>query len=96
MRSAVALQHGATEDLLRATLADDDSLLTAEQRAALVLADAFLDDPAGLTAASAEQIRSALTTEQVIELVVRLMQWSGNKAMIALGLDLDEVRPQVY
>lgn len=71
-------------------------MLSDQQRAALRLADIFLDDPSGMTPEIAEQIRSSLTVEQIVELVVRLMQWSSNKTIIGLGLDLDEIRSQVY
>ena len=34
-----------------------------------------------------------LSPEQVIELVLKLMGFSSDKVMVALGLDFDEVKP---
>ncbi len=38
------------------------------------------------------EILSTLTPAQVVETVLKLMQWSSDKVMVSLGHDLDEVR----
>lgn len=92
LRSRAALESGATEELL----AEGSELPTASQRAALRVADAFLSDPNALDPAGRDEVLAELTAEQVVEVVERLAGWSYNKVLIALGLDLDEIRPQVY
>jgi hypothetical protein len=97
LRSAVALQQGATEELLDKTRRADDAGISSDQRAALLLCQAFLEDPAhfGATDAAGE-VRIALTAAQIVELLVRLVMWSSDKVLIALGLDLDEPKSQLY
>jgi alkylhydroperoxidase family enzyme len=91
-RSAVALQQGADEQLLAAVDHYADSELSPNQQAALLLADAYLTSPADLTDEARQELAAHLTTLQIVELVVQLMVNSSDKTMVALGLDLDEVR----
>jgi hypothetical protein len=91
-RSAVALQQGADEELLSEVDHYQDSTLTPAQRAALVVADAYLGSPAEMSDAARAQVAASLSATQVVELALKLMGFSSDKVMVALGLDLDEVR----
>ena len=92
VRSAVALQHGVDEEMLAAVDHYQDSDLSPAQRAALVLADAYLVSPAEMTESAKRDVAAHLTPVQVVELVLKLMGFSSDKVTVALGLDLDEVR----
>jgi len=91
VRSAVALDEGADEELLAKVDTYEASDLTEFQKAALRLADAYL----GMPGATDDDFRAAilgqLTPAQVVETVLKLMQWSSDKVMVTLGHDLDEV-----
>ena len=91
-RSAVALQRGADEEMLTAVDHYRDSDLTASQQAALALADAYLTSPRDLNDAVTQEVAAHLTAAQAVEVVLKLMGFSSDKAMVALGLDFDEVR----
>ncbi len=82
-RGAVAQQQGVDEQMLDKVDHYEDSDLSAEQRAALRLADGYLIAPAAMTDAARTEI---------VEVVLKLMGFSSDKAMVALGLDFDEVR----
>ena len=91
-RSAVAQQRGADEELLAAVDHYRDSDLSPAQQAALALADTYLTSPAEMTDAVKQEVAASLSPLQVVELVLKLMGFSSDKAMVALGLDFDEVR----
>jgi alkylhydroperoxidase family enzyme len=91
-RSAVALQQGVDDELLSEVDHYRDSTLTPAQRAALVLADAYLTAPAEMSDEARAEVTADLTPHQVVELALKLMGFSSDKVMVALGLDLDEVR----
>ncbi len=91
-RGAVALQQGATEELLAKVDDYHNSDLTPAQKAALQLADAYLGSPADLTDAVRIEAAEQLTAGQAVEVVLKLMGFSSDKVMVALGLDMDEVR----
>jgi hypothetical protein len=90
-RSAVALQHGADEQMLAAVDHYEQSELAPAQQAALRLADAYLISPAEMSAATRQDVADQLSADQVIEVVLKLMGFSSDKVMVALGLDLDEI-----
>src|SRR5436309_3324644 len=90
-RSAVALQQGADEDMLAAVDRYEESDFSAPQKAALRLADAYLGAPGEMTDAVKRDVAEQLSTTQAVELVLKLMGFSSDKVMVALGLDLDEV-----
>src|SRR2546428_11402113 len=92
VRSAVALERGADEQLLAAVDHYRDSDLSPTQQAALALADAYLTSPREMTDAVKQEVAANLSAAQVVELVLKLMGFSSDKTMVALGLDLDEVR----
>src|SRR3954466_2512751 len=91
-RSAVARQRGADEAMLEAVDHYRDSDLTPTQQAVLTLADVYLSSPREMSEAVKHEVRSQLTEAQVVETVLKLMGFSSDKAMVALGLDFDEVR----
>jgi alkylhydroperoxidase family enzyme len=91
VRSAVALQRGATEEMLTAVDRYEESDLTPDQQAALKLADAYLIAPSEMSDATKRDVAAHLATEQIVELVLKLMGFSSDKVTVALGLDLDEV-----
>jgi alkylhydroperoxidase family enzyme len=90
-RSAVALQRGATEEMLSSVDQYEDSDLTSAQQAALKLADAYLVAPAEMSDATRREVAAELSAEQIVELTLKLMGFSSDKVTVALGLDLDEV-----
>jgi alkylhydroperoxidase family enzyme len=90
-RSAVALQQGVDEEMLAEVDHYEDSELSPAQKAALRLADAFLISPADMSEAVKHNVADHLSVEQVVETVLKLMGFSSDKVMVALGLDLDEV-----
>jgi alkylhydroperoxidase family enzyme len=92
-RSAVALQQGADEEMLDAVDDYEQSDLSPVQKAALRLADAYLISPAEMSDAVRRDVTAHLSADQVIELVLKLMGFSSDKVMVALGLDFDEVKP---
>jgi alkylhydroperoxidase family enzyme len=92
-RSAVAQRQGVDELMLDAVDHYEDSDLSAPQKAALRLADAYLTSPADMSDSVKQVVAEHLSAVQVIELAVKLMGFSSDKVMVALGLDLDEVRP---
>jgi alkylhydroperoxidase family enzyme len=91
-RSAVALQQGADEETLAKVDRYWDSDLPPAQQAALRLADAYLASPADFTDADRAAVGEHLTPAQVVQLTMQLMTNSHDKVMVALGLDMDEVR----
>jgi alkylhydroperoxidase family enzyme len=91
-RSAVAQQRGVDEEMLTAVDHYRDSDLSPDQEAALALADTYLTSPAEMTDAVKEEVGARLSPVQVVELVLKLMGFSSDKAMVALGLDFDEVK----
>jgi alkylhydroperoxidase family enzyme len=91
-RSAVALQHGVDEEMLAAVDRYQDSDLSPAQRAALSLADVYLTSPGEMRESAKREVAAHLSPVQVVELVLKLMGFSSDKVMVALGLDFDEVR----
>jgi alkylhydroperoxidase family enzyme len=91
-RGAVAQQQGVDEQMLEKVDHYEDSDLSAEQRAALRLADGYLVAPAATTDTTRAEIAAHLAPAQIVEVVLKLMGFSSDKAMVALGLDFDEVQ----
>ncbi len=91
-RSAVALQRGVDEEMLAAVDHYQDSDLSPAQHAALALADAYLTSPSDMSESAKQEVAANLSPVQVVELVLKVMGFSSDKVMVALGLDLDEVR----
>jgi len=62
------------------------------QQAALRLADAYLTSPGDMSESVREYVSEHLTAVQAVEVLLKLTGYSSDKAMVALGLDFDEVR----
>lgn len=92
-RDAVASQQGVDEQMLGMVDHYGESELAPGQKAALQLADAYLTSPADMSDSARETVAAHLSPAQVVELMVKLMGYSNDKVMVALGLDFDEVRP---
>jgi hypothetical protein len=91
VRSAVALDEGVDEELLGKVDTYETSDLGGSQKAALRLADVYLGAAGATDDDLRAEILAQLTPAQVVETVLKLMQWSSDKVMVTLGLDLDEV-----
>jgi alkylhydroperoxidase family enzyme len=91
-RGAVAQQQGVDEQMLEKVDHYQDSDLSPQQQAALRLADAYLVAPGAMSAAVRDEIAAHLTPAQVVEVVLKLMGFSSDKALVALGIDFDEVQ----
>ena len=92
-RGAVAQQQGVDEELLaEVDRYQESDALSPFQRAALLLADSYLTAPAETSDAVRAEISAHLTAEQAVELVLKLTGYSSDKALVALGIDFDEVR----
>jgi alkylhydroperoxidase family enzyme len=91
-RGAVAQQQGVDEQMLEKVDHYEDSDLAPEQRAALRLADAYLVAPGAMSDAVRAQVSALLTPAQVVEVVLKLTGFSSDKALVALGIDFDEVQ----
>lgn len=96
LRNAVALHSGATEEVLSTSRRADDPAIPAKHRAALLLCQAYLENPGLFSADSAVEVSAVFTPSEVVELLVRLIMWSSDKTLIGLGLDLDEPIIQTY
>ena len=94
-RDAGALQAGVDDELLALVDDHEHSSLSAKQKAALRFADAYLNGPVPVDDELRAELASHFTFEELGSLLVRLMQFSSDKVMVALGLDLDEPVRQV-
>jgi hypothetical protein len=91
-RSAVALQQGADEEMLAQVDQYEDADMPPFHRAALRLADAYLTAPAEMSDPIKEDVAAHVSPVQAVELVLKLMGFSSDKVLVALGLDIDEVK----
>jgi alkylhydroperoxidase family enzyme len=82
------------EDLLDVVSRYEASDLPERQKVALRFADAFLAAPAAFGAAERSALLEHYEPAQVVELALKLVAWSVNKSMVALGVDhpIDEER----
>jgi alkylhydroperoxidase family enzyme len=91
IRDAVASQHGADDAILAKVSRYEQSDLPEDQKAALRLADDYLDAPGTLSEEQREDLQRHFSGVQLIEIILRLMQCNSDKTMVALGLDIAEV-----
>ena len=94
-RDAVALHAGVDENLLALVDDHEHSSLSAKQKAALRFADAYLNGPTAVDDDLRAELSVYFTPTELGSLLVRLMHFSSDKVMVALGLDLDEPTRQV-
>ena len=96
VRSAVALERGATDELLdEVDHYEESEQLTDKQKAILRLADAYLGAPGEVTPERRAELLEGLTPGEAVEITLWLTSWSNDKTMVALGLDLEEPKHQV-
>jgi alkylhydroperoxidase family enzyme len=87
VRRAVA-RPAEVDDLLdEVRVYEQSSLLPAHHKAAIRFTEAFLIDPNGLDDEARSRMLEHFSPEQIVELTFKLMYWSCNKALIALGID---------
>ncbi len=94
-RDAVALQAGVDDNMLALVDDHEHSSLSPKQKAALRFADAYLSGPATIDADLRAELTTHFTPTELGSLLVRLMHFSSDKVMVALGLDLDKPVRQV-
>ena len=94
-RDAVALQAGVDDEMLALVDDHEHSTLSPKQKAALRFADAYLSGPVAIDDELRAELTSSFTPTELGSLLVRLMHFSSDKVMVALGLDLDEPVRQV-
>jgi hypothetical protein len=89
------LQAGVDEHML--ALVDDyeHSALSDKQKVALRFADAFLLGPRTVDDELRTEMLRHFAPDELGALLVRLMHYSNDKVMVALGLDLDSPVRQV-
>ena len=94
-RDAVALQAGVDDNML--ALVDDyeHAALSPKQKAALRFADSYLNGPVAIDDHFRAELNAHFTPTELGSLLVRIMHFSSDKVMVALGLDLDEPVRQV-
>lgn len=86
-RSQDAIDAGADDVLFAAVDAWETSDLDATTKAALALTDALVLTPYDVPTATVEAVRSHLTQEQTVEVVLDVMRNAANKIAVALGAD---------
>jgi alkylhydroperoxidase family enzyme len=87
LRRQSAVDDGLDETVV-SRLADRDVLgATAFEQTVLDLVDAYLTTPAAVPDALVERVRAQLTETQLAQLLLSLIVWTGNRVLVALGLD---------
>ena len=94
-RDAVALQAGVDDNMLALVDDHEHSPLSSKQKAALRFADAYLNGPVAVDDDLRAELTAHFTPAELGSLLVRLVHFSSDKVMVALGLDLDEPVRQV-
>lgn len=94
-RDAVALQAGVDDEMLALVDDHEHSALNPKQKFALRFADAYLNGPVPVDDDLRAELATYFTPTELGSLLVRLMHFSSDKVMVALGLDLDEPTRQV-
>jgi hypothetical protein len=94
-RDAVALQAGVDDNMLALVDDHEHSPLSVKQKAALRFADAYLNGPVAVDDDLRAELTAYFTPTELGALLVRLMHFSSDKVMVALGLDLAEPVRQV-
>ena len=94
-RDAVALQAGVDDNMLALVNTHEHSELSQKQKAALRFADAYLNGPVAVDDNLRAELIANFTPDELGSLLLRLMHFSSDKVMVALGLDLAEPVRQV-
>lgn len=96
LRSAEGLRAGVSEQMLAEVDDYEFSSLPERQQVALRLADVFLVQPTELSAELIGQVQENFSAEEIVEILLRLVHWSHNKVMVALGVDGEDMPRVVY
>jgi AhpD family alkylhydroperoxidase len=91
-RSAAARALGADEQLYDSIDDYESSGLSERQKAALRLADAYLLSPGEMAPSTRQGALEHFRPQEIVEIVLRLMEYSSDKIMVALKLDLNETK----
>jgi alkylhydroperoxidase family enzyme len=90
LRLQAAIDRGFEESMVAALDDVEHSDLDDRKKAALRLADAFLNDPTGFGPADREQLLAHFSSEEVAELVLDLVRLRpGSKLAVATGTEPD-------
>jgi alkylhydroperoxidase family enzyme len=80
-------QPDGVDDLRAAVAAYETSALPERLKSALRVTDAFLAVPPSHLVARAQEARSHFSTEQIVDLGYKLVVFTANKTLVALGID---------
>lgn len=86
LRRAVA-RPASLDDLSAAVAVYESTNMSLCHKTALRIADAFLTDPAGLSEGRRAETLECFAPSDVVELALKLVAYSANKTLVALGLD---------
>jgi alkylhydroperoxidase family enzyme len=87
MRRAVARPEGSPDLMDEVVAYEQSKALTEPQKVVLRLHDAFLTAPGGLSDEGRVQSLAHFSSAQLGELVLKFIQWSTNRPVVALGED---------
>jgi alkylhydroperoxidase family enzyme len=87
VRSVAAIEAGADEQLLAATLPGAEQTLSQRSRTALLLTDAVLLGTVELSDELVTSVKAELSATEAVELICYVMRNSANKIAVAFGAD---------
>lgn len=87
LRSREALQEGFDETLQQKIARHEGSDLSARHKAALTLCDTMILTPSRADAALRAELEQHFTPEQIAELLLDIVKWSQQKALVALRME---------
>jgi alkylhydroperoxidase family enzyme len=87
LRRQSAVERGLDEELIGRLADADPTGLARTFRTVVELVDAFLESPGALPPDLVRAARSELTLEQLSQLLLSLVVWTGNRVLVSLGLD---------
>ena len=95
VRSAPARRMGMSEEILAKVATEDLGTFGERERAALLLADGFLNYPAELTPVQKKQIAEHFNADETLEILLKLVAHRASKPYIA-GNESTEGREQPH
>jgi alkylhydroperoxidase family enzyme len=87
LRRQSAVDDGLDEAVVSRLADRDVPGITSVDQTVLDLVDAYLEAPAAVPPAVIEGVRSQVTDAQLAQLLLSLVVWTGNRVLVALGLD---------
>jgi hypothetical protein len=82
---AVVKQHQAASEIVEQALTTDPSGLTDAHNLTLKFADALMTRPGDLDDATVDALRQIFTSQQLIELTLKVLKFNTQKIQVALG-----------